>query len=179
VDFYKSGFPARYGGRLSSVVDVRTDDGDWNHIHGSYSIGLLDGRLHIEGPITPGKTSFNFGLRRSWIDILTRPAFAISNKKDKDEKLKLNYVFWDMNGKVSHRFSERSVLSLSLYSGIDGFKTFDKLLRIGTTAIQVTLTLLKTTSSGAISTQQLTGTTYSHINYSPTSPPSTRTTGRH
>lgn len=127
VDFYKSGFPARYGGRLSSVVDVRTDDGDWNHIHGSYSIGLLDGRLHIEGPITPGKTSFNFGLRRSWIDILTRPAFAISNKKDKDEKLKLNYVFWDMNGKVSHRFSERSVLSLSLYSGIDGFKTFDKL----------------------------------------------------
>ena len=59
IDFYKGGFPARYGGRLSSVVDVRTDDGDLNHYHGSYRLGLLDGSLQFEGPIRKGKTSFN------------------------------------------------------------------------------------------------------------------------
>ena len=55
VDFYKSGFPARYGGRLSSVTDVRTNDGDMRHTHGSYCIGLIDGRFQIEGPIKTKK----------------------------------------------------------------------------------------------------------------------------
>ena len=49
VDFYKSGFPARYGGRLSSVVDVRTADGNMNHFHGAYRIGLLDASVQFEG----------------------------------------------------------------------------------------------------------------------------------
>ena len=65
LDFYKSGFPARYGGRLSSVVDVETSEGNMMEYHGNVSIGLIDGRLHFEGPIVPGKTSFNLGLRRS------------------------------------------------------------------------------------------------------------------
>ena len=59
LDFYKSGFPARYGGRLSSVVDVKTRDGDFEDYHGVFSIGLIDGRLQYEGPIVKGKTSFN------------------------------------------------------------------------------------------------------------------------
>ena len=56
VDFYKSGFPARYGGRLSSVVDVRTADGDLNHFHGAYRIGLLDASLQFEGLSYPRKS---------------------------------------------------------------------------------------------------------------------------
>ena len=48
VDFYKSGFPARYGGRLSSVVDITTRDGDLYDTHGTFSIGLIDGRLQLE-----------------------------------------------------------------------------------------------------------------------------------
>lgn len=59
VDFYKSGFPARYGGRLSSVVDVRTADGNMNQFHGAYRIGLLDASVQFEGPIRKGKTSYN------------------------------------------------------------------------------------------------------------------------
>ena len=51
VDFYKSGFPARYGGRMSSVVDVKTREGDYKDYHGLFSIGLLDGRFQFEGPI--------------------------------------------------------------------------------------------------------------------------------
>src|SRR3712207_6591246 len=72
IDFYKSGFPARYGGRLSSVVDVRTSDGDMQHYHGSYRIGILDGSVQLEGPIRRGTTSFNIGLRRSWLDLPDR-----------------------------------------------------------------------------------------------------------
>ena len=73
VDFYKSGFPARYGGRLSSVVDVTTRDGDLYDYHGTFSLGLIDGRLQYEGPLVRGKTSFQFGLRRTWMDTITIP----------------------------------------------------------------------------------------------------------
>ena len=79
VDFYKSGFPARYGGRMSSVVDVTTRDGNFNDYSGTFSIGLIEGRFQMEGPIVKGKTSFNFGLRRSWLDVLTIPGFALYN----------------------------------------------------------------------------------------------------
>ena len=119
IDFYKSGFPARYGGRLSSVVDVRTADGDMNHFHGSYRIGLLDASMQFEGPIVKGNTSYNIGLRRSWADLLTRP---LTNwLSDKDDKLSIGYYFMDLNAKVTHRFSDRSKIYLSLYHGNDSW----------------------------------------------------------
>ena len=124
VDFYKSGFPARYGGRLSSVVDVRTNDGNHDHLHGSYRIGLLDGSVQMDGPLG-NRTQFNIGLRRSWLDLLTRPIFAIVNRTNDEEKITLNYAFHDLNAKVTHTLSDRSQLSLSLYSGNDGLSTHD------------------------------------------------------
>ena len=121
VDFYKSGFPARYGGRLSSVVDVRTREGDFNEYHGLFSIGLLDGRLQFEGPIVKGKTSFNIGLRRSWIDVLTEPVcLFISRKQDRDYRIK--YAFWDLNAGITHKFADDNSLSLNLYGGRDAAK---------------------------------------------------------
>lgn len=126
VDFYKSGFPARYGGRLSSVVDVRTNDGDFYKAHGSYRIGLLDGSLHFEGPIRKGKTSYNIGLRRSWIDLISRPVFAIANAGEKEDKLSMAYFFHDLNAKITNIFNDRSRLSLSLYSGEDKFTGKDE-----------------------------------------------------
>lgn len=122
IDFYKSGFPARYSGRLSSVVDVRTNDGDMQRSHGSYRIGLLDGSLHLEGPIKRGTTSYNIGLRRSWIDLLTRPLFALVNHGKDDERYTINYFFHDLNAKVTHIFNDRSRIYLSLYSGEDKLK---------------------------------------------------------
>ena len=135
VDFYKSGFPARYGGRLSSVADVRTNDGNWQQLHGCYRLGLLDGSVQMDGPIrlksdrqheargevrgTDFGTSFNVGLRRSWLDLLTRPAFAIANHYNDEEKISLSYAFHDLNLKLTHLFSRRSQLSLSVYSGRD------------------------------------------------------------
>ena len=99
VDFYKSGFPARYGGRLSSVVDVNTKAGDFNEYHGSFSIGLIDGRFNIGGPIVKGKTSFNVSLRRSWLDVVTVPTFAIINAVNRKygEKTWFGYSLWDVN----------------------------------------------------------------------------------
>lgn len=127
VDFYKSGFPARYSGRLSSVTDVRTKDGDMYRTHGSYSIGLLDGRFQMEGPISQGKTSYNFGLRRSWVDFLLKPAFALTNKMNDDgENYSIGYLFYDLNAKVTHAFSERSRAYLSIYSGADKYHIRDK-----------------------------------------------------
>ena len=116
IDFYKSGFPARYGGRLSSITDVRTKDGDIQNYHGSFSMGLLDGKINLEGPLIKGKTSFSFGIRRSWIDFFLKPAFAIANHGNKEgNKTSFNYLFHDLNAKVTHNFSDNSKLSISIY----------------------------------------------------------------
>ena len=141
VDFYKSGFPARYGGRLSSVVDVRTNDGNWERLHGSYRIGMLDGGFQLDGPIKLKSekrreengevrgvdfgTSFNIGLRRSWLDLLTRPAFAIANHYNDEEKITLAYDFYDLNAKLTHIFNRRSQMNLSIYNGQDALSTKD------------------------------------------------------
>lgn len=119
VEFYKSGFPARYGSKLSSVVDIRTKDGDFEEYHGSFSIGLIDGRLSYGGPIVKGRTSFNLGVRTSWLDVVSLPALAIINAVQKGEKKFARYAFWDANAKLTHKFSENSRLSLNFYMGRD------------------------------------------------------------
>lgn len=65
TDFYKSAFPARYGGRLSSVVDIRTKDGNLREHHGNIMLGLTSGSFNLEGPLIKDKTSFNLNLRRT------------------------------------------------------------------------------------------------------------------
>ncbi|MDE7144970.1 MAG: TonB-dependent receptor [Duncaniella sp.] len=128
IDFYKSGFPARYGGRLSSVVDVRTKDGNMTEYHGSVRVGLLDGSLHFEGPIRQNRTSFSIGMRRTWIENITVTAFAIrNNSSSKKEKVYYRYAFHDINAKITHIFSERSRADISIYSGDDAFRAKDKL----------------------------------------------------
>lgn len=113
VTLFKSSFPARFGGRLSSVVDVRTNDGDMNTYHGTFSVGLLASKINFEGPIVKGRTSFNLSARRSYLDLVAKPFMP------KDEKM--SYYFYDLNAKVNHRFSDRSRLYLSVYNGKDHF----------------------------------------------------------
>ena len=125
VDFYKSGFPARYGGRLSSVVDVRTKDGDMQQWKGLYRLGLLDGSFQLEGPVQKGRTSLNIGLRRSWLDLLTEPAFYVASKLNKEEDWRVRYNFHDLNLKLTHLLNERQRLSLTVYSGGDSFTARD------------------------------------------------------
>ena len=113
VTLFKSSFPARFGGRLSSVIDVRTNDGDMQKYHGTLSIGLLTSKFNLEGPIVKGKTSFNISARRSYLDLLAKPFMP------DDEKY--SYYFYDINAKINHKFSDRSRLYLSAYNGKDHF----------------------------------------------------------
>ena len=132
LDFYKSGFPARFGGKLSSVVDVTTRAGDMNDYKGSFSFGLLNGGLQFEGPVIPGRTSFNLALRRSWYDVLSIPAIAILNSTQTNgEEYGFRYAMTDLNASLTHIVKEGSVLSLNFYGGSDIIKFANKDRQVG------------------------------------------------
>jgi len=105
---YKGGFPARYGSRLSSVLDVRLKDGDLNKYNLSASIGLLSSRIMFEGPIKKGKSSFLFSFRKN-----TLPFFKVIFQE------KLTYRFYDFNSKFNFRINDKNRLLFSFYSGDD------------------------------------------------------------
>lgn len=115
VSFYKGGFPARFGGRLSSVLDIRMKDGNEKELHGNVSVGLISSKFNLEGPLVKGKTTFNISARRTYADLLGRPIIKkASNGTDIG-----GYFFHDYNLKLSHKFSDRSRLYLSAYTGLD------------------------------------------------------------
>ena len=121
VTLYKGSFPARFGSRLSSIVDVRMKDGNDQEYHGSASLGLLSAKFNVEGPIVKGKTTFNVSARRTYYDILSQPLIAWYMKKEggDDERATGGYYFYDLNAKVTHTFSSRDKLYASWYMGDD------------------------------------------------------------
>ncbi len=112
VELTTGGFPARYGGRLSSVLEVNMKEGNMEKIHGAGSIGLITSKLMLEGPIKKEKTSFMISGRRTYWDVLLKPVLAQS---DND----ISYYFGDINFKVNHKFSRKDRIYLSLYTGRD------------------------------------------------------------
>ena len=121
VTLYKGSFPARFGSRLSSIVDVRMKDGNDKEYHGSASIGLLSAKAQVEGPIVKGKTTFNVSARRTYYDVLSQPLIAMYLKMQGDDADKASggYYFYDLNAKLTHRFSNRDKLYASYYMGDD------------------------------------------------------------
>ncbi len=122
VTLYKGAFPARYGGRLSSVIDISTKDGDMYQLHGDFSVGLLSSQLTLEGPLQKGKTSFVVSGRRSYPDLIAGP--IVKNVEGGPEKFGL--FFYDLNAKIHHQFSDKDKLYLSLYTGKDKFRIREK-----------------------------------------------------
>jgi outer membrane receptor for ferrienterochelin and colicin len=123
IDFYRGAFPARYGSRLSSVIDVTMKEGDFKKYHGSLFLGALSGSAMIEGPIWKNHTSFCVGGRMSYFDLLAYP--ALEKVYDNPDKL-LPYSemkYFDINAKITHKFSERNRLSASFYYGKDNDNT--------------------------------------------------------
>ncbi len=116
----KGGFPARYGGRLSSVIDIRMKEGNMKELHAEGSIGVVSSKLTIEGPIVKDKTSFIVSGRRTYLDLLARPLIKLSQRNN-EEQIDGGYYFWDFNAKVNHKFSESSRLFASGYFGQDRF----------------------------------------------------------
>lgn len=113
VELIKGGFPARYGGRLSSVIDLQMKDGNKEKIHGEAGIGIIASRLTLEGPIIKNKCSFLVSARRTYIDALVAPFLP------KDGKL--GYYFYDMNAKINYVINDKNRLYLSGYFGQDKF----------------------------------------------------------
>ena len=81
----KGGFPARYGGRLSSVIDIKMKEGNMKKFHGQGSIGLIASKISLEGPIIKDKTSFILSARRTYLDILAKP-FIAANQRNQNSK---------------------------------------------------------------------------------------------
>lgn len=121
AELIKGGFPARHGGRLSSIIDVRMKEGNMKKLAGDFTVGLIAGRFNLEGPIVKDKTSFSFSGRRTWFDLLSTPAQRIANKSAQpgDTKTLNSYNLHDINAKINHRFSSKSRLYLSSYLGSD------------------------------------------------------------
>ena len=119
VVLYKGAFPARYGSRLSSVIDIGVREGDFESYHGSASIGMLSSKVQAEGPIWKGHTSFNVAARASYFGAIVQPLLksVYDNKKAMEPYAKMN--FYDVNAKLVHRFSESDRLSAVFYWGKD------------------------------------------------------------
>ena len=120
VDLYKGGFPAQYGGRLSSVVDVKLRQGDAQKYTVSGGLGLISSRLTVEGPIVKDKGSFIVSGRRTYFDVFTRQINAL-NKNTEDYNPIPDYYFYDFNAKANYKLGAKDQLFLTGYYGRDVF----------------------------------------------------------
>jgi len=123
VDLYKGGFPAQFGGRLSSVVDVKLKEGNNQRFGASGGIGLIASRLTLEGPIKKNKSSFVISGRRTYVDLFTRLANKINADKPDYNPIP-GYYFYDLNAKANYDLGPNDRVFLSGYLGNDqiGFR---------------------------------------------------------
>ena len=127
VELIKGGFPARYGGRLSSVLDIRMKEGNSKQFAGEASLGLISGSASIEGPIVKDKVSFIVSGRRTYLDLVAKP---LLKKVVGDEDDEVSYYFYDLNAKVNARLGQKHHLYLSAYTGNDEGQISDERERL-------------------------------------------------
>ena len=121
LKLYKGGIPARYGGRLSSILDIRMKDGNNKKRSISGGIGSIFSRLTIEAPIVKEKSSFILALRRSYADVLAKP--FLKNSNFLNDGWALN--FYDLTAKINFNLDEKNRIFFSSYLGRDIFR-FDE-----------------------------------------------------
>ncbi|GAB3987586.1 TonB-dependent receptor [Spirosoma daeguense] len=123
VELTKGGFPARYGGRLSSVIELNMKDGNKEKLHGEGGIGLIASRLTLEGPFTKNKKgSFLLSGRRTYLDIVAAPLIAAQTGGE----TQAGYYFYDFNAKANYDFGSKNKVYLSGYFGRDRFYAKEK-----------------------------------------------------
>ena len=111
VRLTKGGFPARFGGRLSSVLQIDMKEGNSKEFKGDASIGLISSKFTFEGPIIKDKTSFIISARRTYLDLIVAPFLPSTTD--------LTLYFYDLNAKINHKISKKDRIYLSAYSGKD------------------------------------------------------------
>ncbi|MBN2663303.1 MAG: TonB-dependent receptor plug domain-containing protein [Bacteroidales bacterium] len=112
----KSGFPAKYGGRLSSVLDVRMKDGNMHKISGNFNFSPISSNLSINGPLKKDKTAFMFSVRALYLGIIVQPLTFLSFNGYSQ-----GYNFYDINFKLVHKINSNNRLFLSFYQGGDNY----------------------------------------------------------
>lgn len=117
--FLKGSFPARYGGSLGSVLDIRTRDGNNKKYGGEIDLGLLTTKVLAEGPLFGENSSVIVGYRRTLIDLWKKPISNFLNSVDVSKDY--NYYFYDLNMKVNWKLSYKNNVYLSFYNGHDSF----------------------------------------------------------
>lgn len=129
IDVYKGGFPAKYGGKLSSIMDIAQREGNSTALKGNFSIGLTDASFAIEGPTPLENTTFMVTGRKTMIDGL----FVLASRLSLGSDYTLMYGFHDINGKFTWRPNPRNTLSLNVYQGDDYLNFWYKNTRGNTT----------------------------------------------
>jgi TonB-dependent Receptor Plug Domain/CarboxypepD_reg-like domain len=120
VSLTKGGFPARFGGRLSSVIEINMKEGNDQEFHAEGAVGIVASRLTVEGPIVQDKASFIVSGRRTYIDLLARPLIKSGLRSGGQDGV-VGYFFDDVNAKVNYKISDRDRVFLSFYGGKDKF----------------------------------------------------------
>ena len=123
VELYKGGFPARYGGRLSAVMDIRMKEGSMTKYSGDVTIGIISSKFTIEGPIWKDKTSFIVSARRSLFDLIM---LGYQHLYYSDDKSTAGYALYDVNAKVNHIINQNNRIYVSFYSGRDKIRITQK-----------------------------------------------------
>lgn len=121
VELVKGGFPARYGGRLSSVIDINMKDGNKESYHCEGGIGLISSNVMVEGPIIKNKASFMLSGRTTYLDLIMVPVM-----KRVTEGTAAGYYFFDLNGKFNFDLGKKDKLYFSAYFGRDKFHLSQK-----------------------------------------------------
>ena len=117
VSLTKGGFPARFGGRLSSVLQIDMKEGNSKELKGDFTLGLVSSKFTLEGPIIKDKTSFIISGRRTYIDLIAAPFINATSSPGSETDLIL--YFYDLNAKINHKISKKNRLFLSAYTGRD------------------------------------------------------------
>lgn len=124
VTLYKGNIPARYGGRLSSVIDVSMKEGNNQKHEQDLSLGVISSKVLLQGPIKKNKSSYLFSGRSSYLGLFGLPSRISFNKKKSDDYF--NYWMYDLNGKANFDLTENSRLYFSFYSGRDYWKALSR-----------------------------------------------------
>ncbi len=114
VSLIKGGFPAHYGSRLSSVLDVRMKEGNTKETHGGVMLGMIAAKAYVEGPVKKDKVSYIISFRRFLYDLLTRPISKIAF-----DGMSIGYNFYDFNAKINYKINHKNRIYGSFYMGDD------------------------------------------------------------
>lgn len=122
IDIVKGGFPARYGGRLSSVLDIALKDGNMKKWQGSATAGIVASKFSLEGPIVADKASLFVSGRRSFVEPFLRPITRTQKIQRGAKDGFTTYDFYDLNAKINWRVTDKDRIFFSYYQGRDRYR---------------------------------------------------------